>query len=259
MMGRHHAVSGIVTGLAVAPAIGLATPGEWVPFTVAVAGYALLPDLDCGSATASRLLGPATGVLSRGLKWCSERLYAVTKGLRDEDWTGGHRHMTHCAVFALAVGALAWWTSSLSPWAVAGWLGFGVLAAQATLGEWALLTAAAAVVPALMLGGDPLALLTGMQGWIAVAVALGCITHDLGDALTLSGVPLLWPIPIAGETWYEVRTPAAVRFRTGSGAETCVAVVLVVGAVLLLPPVRHNLDNLPGWLSGTWTRLTAAG
>ena len=41
------------------------------------------------------------------------------------------------------------------------------------------------------------------------------LVHAVGDAITESGAPLLWPLPIRGRTWYPVGSPRAARFRTG--------------------------------------------
>jgi hypothetical protein len=42
MMGRTHAATGVLAGLLLGPALGLAEVG---PFAATCAGYALLPDL----------------------------------------------------------------------------------------------------------------------------------------------------------------------------------------------------------------------
>jgi hypothetical protein len=86
------------------------------------------------------------------------------------------------------------------------------------------------------------------------AAALGCFVHDLGDALTLSGCPFLWPLPIAGELWYELRPPRALRFRTGGRIEQslifpalCLAVILLIPGVwptLLLPLLDAGREAL---------------
>src|SRR5439155_13552807 len=104
-MGSTHALSGWCAGLAVAPALGLTTMPTLV-FAVVVAGMALVPDLDCGPSTASRILGPFTGGISWVLRRMSRALYAVTKGPRDEDWSGEHRHLSHTFAFAGLLGLL---------------------------------------------------------------------------------------------------------------------------------------------------------
>jgi membrane-bound metal-dependent hydrolase YbcI (DUF457 family) len=235
-MGSTHALSGWCAGLAVAPALGL-SPVPTVVFATVTAGYALAPDLDCGSATASRLLGPVTGLVSTGLRAASRTLYAATKGPRDENWSGEHRHLSHTVLFALAAGGLTALATALGgSWATLAVLLFGVLLAQAALGDWIALVAAG--------GGLVLALhgftaaLDDTRPWLWIAVTLGCVTHVAGDGLTLAGVPALAPIPIRGEVWFELGSPRVLRFRTGGTVEhRFVFPVFAVLGVLLLPGV----------------------
>jgi hypothetical protein len=82
----------------------------------------------------------------------------------------------------------------------------------------------------------------GTAGWLGTAVALGMLVHAVGDAITESGAPLLWPLPIRGRTWYPVGSPHAARFRTGGPVEAWVVapaltVATLVLAVLVVPGV----------------------
>lgn len=235
MMGKSHAASGWCAGLAVAPALGLTTMPTLV-FAVVVAGMALVPDLDCGPSTASRVLGPVTGGISWVLRRMSRALYAVTKGPRDEDWSGEHRHLSHTFAFAGVLGALTWWgcNTDIGRWVTLGVLVFGVLLAQAALGDWIAIVGIAGGV-ALALHGFTAAL-DSTRPWLWIAVTLGCVAHCIGDSLTLSGCPFLTPIPIAGEVWFEIGPPHFLRFRTGGAFEArAVFPVFAVLGVLLLP------------------------
>ena len=49
----------------------------------------------------------------------------------------------------------------------------------------------------------------GTAGWLGTAVALGMVVHSVGDAITESGAPLLWPLPIRKRRWYPVGQPAS--------------------------------------------------
>jgi len=63
---------------------------------------------------------------------------------------------------------------------------------------------------------------------IAVALSIGYLAHLLADALTMHGVPLLWPLN------FDVHLlPRPLRIRTGSFAEYAVIVALGVGMVRL--------------------------
>ncbi|GAA1610363.1 metal-dependent hydrolase [Kribbella sancticallisti] len=244
-MGRSHALSGWVAGLVVAPFVGLNTVAEVVPFAVATAGYALVPDLDHPGASASRVLGPITGFVSGAVRAFSGLLYAITKGPRDEDSTGRHRHASHTLAAAIALGFL---TSSVG--ATGGWRAvlavalFGLILAADVLGDWVLMvvvgtgawTLAGSWLPGTTVTQALQGGLAEIGSWIGVAVAVGMFVHCLGDSLTRSGCPWLWPLPIRGETWYEIRLPRALRFRTGGWVENgMIAPALVVAGVLLLP------------------------
>lgn len=238
MMGKTHAATGACAGLALAPMVGAHTLPAAVVVAIVTAGAALLPDLDHPGARASRLLGPITGLLSQLLRAASRWLYARTKGPRDERHRGEHRHLTHTLLFAVllgtgvAAGSAAWGIPF-----IAGTLVAGTLLAVDALGDWLLPVAAVAVgmwlVPS---GGDSLEELAGTSGWLGIAVGVGCLVHCLGDAITLSGCPVLFPLPIAGETWYEIRLPRGFRLRTGSEVEKrWVFSFFVMLALLLLP------------------------
>ncbi|MQA62846.1 MAG: metal-dependent hydrolase [Actinophytocola sp.] len=255
-MGRTHALTGWCAGLAVAPVVGAGTVHQAVALGAVTAGFALLPDLDHPGARASRLLGPITGALSWLLRRASARLYALTKGPRDEDGKGTHRHMTHTLLFALALGALtAVGTEAGGPYAVAGVVVFALLLAENALGDWLLPVSGGAVVWWAASSPDGLGELNQLAGWLGIAVAVGCLVHCLGDALTESGCPFLFPLPIAGETWYELR-PAWLRFRTGKTAENILIFpAFAVLGVLLLPGVAgfvaDGIDTYVGSTSAT--------
>jgi membrane-bound metal-dependent hydrolase YbcI (DUF457 family) len=236
-MGSSHAATGLLVGLATAPALGLTSTPEVLLYAATTAGYALLPDLDHPGARASRMLGPITGWLSYGLRYLSAWTYQRTKGPRDGRCKGTHRHLSHTVVFALVMGllvALGSW--QVGPWFVLGTVVFGVLLADNALGDW-LLWVAGGVGVWLLTQTDVLTALDHIGAWAGIAVGLGCITHDLGDALTLSGCPFLWPIMIRQERWYEVAPPRSLRFRTGGGFEYGAVVPFTVVMCLFLCPV----------------------
>lgn len=267
-MGRSHALSGWCAGLAVAPFVGLTSVAEVVPFAAATAGYALLPDLDHPGASASRVLGPVTGFVSGAVRAFSGLLYAITKGPRDEDSTGRHRHASHTLAAAIALGFLTSSVGAAGGWrAVLGVALFGLILAADVLGDWVLTVvvgAGAWTLAGSWLPGTSAA--QALQGglaeigsWIGVAVAVGMFVHCLGDSLTRSGCPWLWPLPIRGETWYEIRLPRGLRFRTGGWVENLlIAPALVIGSVLLLPGAVQVLREFLAALLST-TSVWIAG
>lgn len=247
MMGRTHAMTGVLAGLVAGRSVGLDSIPELLPFASITAGYALFPDLDHPNATATRVLGPVTGALSRVLRAASAGLYAKTKGPQDEP-EGRHRHLTHTLVFALLLGGICAASIALSPWAALAWLAFGLVLAADRLGKIALVVYAVGVAAGLSTAaaaGQPVdAFFTEHSAWLWLAVTLGCVVHCLGDMVTESGCPLLWlPWPLTrlttwrGETWYEVRPPKVLRFRTNGRFERLVVVpvTLIASCVAALP------------------------
>jgi hypothetical protein len=241
--------------MGIAPLLGHGDVAGAVLIGLVTAGFALLPDFDHRSSTASRFLGPLTGALSFVLRKSSRYVYAVTKGPRDEPVTGEHRHLSHTVLFAVLLGYFVAGITELGGgWAVFGVAVFAALLAEAALGDWVGLVAGAAILLWLYQNGLDAAVgqFGSLSGELGIAVAVGCVVHDLGDSITLSGCPFLFPLPIAGETWYELRPPRWLRFRTGGPVEnalvfpvfTVVGVLLVPGA---WPLVRGVVDAVvPG-------------
>jgi membrane-bound metal-dependent hydrolase YbcI (DUF457 family) len=198
MMGRSHGVSGIAAGFGLGAVVHATPTACFMMAGVSMVG-SYIPDLDCRSSTASRyvpILGPAVSWILRSL---SRHVYAATKGPRDEPWSGEHRHLTHTLLWAVGFGTLV-----------------GILVA----------------VVANRFGLD------GAQlGWlVGLSMAVGCFTHCLGDSLTLMGCPFLFPLPIAGETWWEFHIIGPLSFRTGGVFEQYIVFPALCASVVLLTP-----------------------
>lgn len=250
VMGRQHCTCGLIAGMALAGAVP--APGPVRLLAVAVTGgAALLPDLDHPQATAARSLGVVTRVLAHGVDRLSLAVYYATRGERDPaDRHSGHRLLTHTAAGCLGAGvcvALAGLLLPVTLIAVAGLLG-GLLA----LG--------------LRFAGPPLAVSSAGLAWLAlsqhpgwwwaipVCIIVGTIVHILGDMVTNSGAPLLWPYGPPGRAWVLRKTP--VTFPAGGAEETYVVAPLLWVACLLTA----------GWATGllpllweTWTTTRTGG
>jgi membrane-bound metal-dependent hydrolase YbcI (DUF457 family) len=227
MTGETHAATGVVLGFGLAALAGLPA-AEAVLVAVTI--------------------GPVTRLLSWLLTRASAVAFRATRTVHDRPSAGTHRHLSHTIVFGLLLGAAAQWTAALSPWAVAGWVGFGLLAAGAALREWvALAGAAAAAAPVVLDHAGLYAVCASAQHWIGLAVAAGCLAHIAGDALTVSGVPMLWPLPLGRsgqrQTWRELHLlPAGFRLHTGKRVERWLVLPLVLaGCVLAAPGVAPHL------------------
>jgi LexA-binding, inner membrane-associated putative hydrolase len=246
MMGRTHALSGWCAGLALASTLDLDTIHQAVLFAATTAGFALLPDLDHQRARATHLLGPLTRALSWLLRRTSAAVYQATRGPRDERHRGTHRHLSHTVLFAIVLGLLTAFGSTAGAYGVLAVVLFGLLLAIDALGTW-LAAVAVAAAAWWWITLQQHVRLDDLSGWLGLAVMLGCITHCIGDALTESGCPFLWPLRIRGETWYELRPPALLRIRTGRHAEQfLIAPTLTLLGVILVPGVWPALTLIAG-------------
>lgn len=239
MMGHTHAVSGAMVwlaGCAGLAAVGApATPWHVVAGTVICAGAALLPDLDHPSATVARALGPVTRLLAMGIAAGSAAVHAATRTGRDRTNGNGHRALTHTALFAVGLGLLVSLLGAVGGRTVVA----VVLTLTVALGLRGLVGKVRGdlnlLVPGIAVFTGALALwvLPGSGWWwLGIPVAVGCLVHDLGDATTNSGCPILWPLLVDGQRWYRAGTPQLLRYAAGSWVEQAVVLpVLAVGAV----------------------------
>lgn len=66
--------------------------------------------------------------------------------------------------------------------------------------------------------------------WLGIPLAAGCLTHDLGDACTPSGCPILWPVRIAGRRWHPIGPPWRLTL-DGPGERWIVGPACTLGAI----------------------------
>ncbi|MFJ4741297.1 metal-dependent hydrolase [Streptomyces sp. NPDC088775] len=251
VMGPTHALSGVAVWMAGAAGLqmcGVTVPGAEVAVGAAVsAGAALLPDIDHPSSTVARTFGPVSTALSHGVDRAATAVYNLTRTAREAPRTGGHRTLTHTAVFAAAAGGLVSTACGLlgKPAAVTVLFLMLGLAIRGLMGRWArrqgwmvttLVTAAAAAGAVWWLPpgrGYPV---------LGLAVAVGSLTHCLGDMITKQGCPLAWPLVHRGKRWWEFAPPAALRIRAGGSFEK--AVLVPVLAVLTAASTAFSIPEV---------------
>ncbi len=193
MMGRAHALSGMAAWLAGAPLLSHTTGwfqldlATWLTGAVVTAGAALAPDLDHpGSSSASNSLKPVTTGLSS--------LVSIV--------SFGHRKGTHSFLgIAVFVGLMLLATGPLAPWGVivAAFLltaftckaiGFNLFRYIPIPGSQTLAT----IVTSAIMTWIVFAASAGNYDWFLWAAGLGFAIHIIGDAITVMGVPLFWPL-----------------------------------------------------------------
>ncbi|MFH8727030.1 metal-dependent hydrolase [Streptomyces termitum] len=254
MMGPAHSLSGAAAWLGVgAAAAALDRPMPWPVLLVGAlicAGAALAPDLDHKSATISRAFGPVSRTLCEIVDKLSYAVYKATRSSQDPRRSGGHRTLTHTWLWAVLIGGGA------AAAAVTGgrWAVLAILFVHLVLAVEGLLWRAARMssdILVWLLGATSAWLLADVLDqpgnganwlftgpgqeylWLGLPIVLGALVHDIGDALTVSGCPILWPLPIGRKRWYPLGPPKGMRFRAGSWVELKVLtpVFMILGGI----------------------------
>lgn len=199
-MAPTHMATGcalMLAGCAAAHALGCPVPmPEAITSTIVATFAALIPDIDHRSSRIARALGVSVGRVVLGpallIAWISAWVHAMTRTAADRRNRSGHRALTHTGVFAIALGAT-------------------LATVLVIAGLW---------VPVI-----------GAGWWLGIPVTVGCVAHDLGDACTRTGAPLLWPARIRGQRWYAVGLPGPLRISTDTWPEHVLYMpLLVIGA-----------------------------
>lgn len=274
VMGPTHAISGAaawLVGSAVAAQLGhyMQSPVELTTYTIACAGAALLPDLDTsgkvtknqGGATIARTFGVVSLFAAECVEKFSLGVYKLTRSRRDGKRRNGHRTFTHTWLFAAGVGAgVGYLAENYGKMAVAISLFFlfglgirGLMADRAKASGWLIVTALSALAAYVAIDTLPAG-----RGYplLGLSVGIGCVVHTFGDMITKAGCPVLWPLPIRGERWFEVGMPDKIAVRAGGTVERTVlvpafTVLAVLGVVVSVPGVADLLSRLLGRLSST--------
>lgn len=195
MMGFAHALSGVAVWLTAAPALAAvsSTPmtlSQYAAGAVIFGGAAVAPDLDHPKASATNSLPPVSNLLGS---------VVATVGF-------GHRKATHSLVgifAATVVGLLL--INFLDPVGPAILAFFLTAFAIKALGQFKrtysgvstpkVFKPGKVATPLIALG---VAVFVGSLGgdytWMVVAFVGGVFVHIVGDAITMSGVPWLWPL-----------------------------------------------------------------
>jgi membrane-bound metal-dependent hydrolase YbcI (DUF457 family) len=195
MMGRQHALSGVLAATGTAYAIKADVP-TFVLLCTTLPGTALLPDIDHPDSTVSNVYGPLT------------RTFALMLS---------HRRQTHSipgvltfstVVYAAAqyanepVNSLAWWLSRSVLFLVLTLIYASTLRLFKIRGK--LDDFLPLPVCAVITYGEPWLLDLGVQPFpfrdLPLLVALGMFVHILGDWVTKQPIPVLWPFSSRGSS-----------------------------------------------------------
>jgi membrane-bound metal-dependent hydrolase YbcI (DUF457 family) len=208
-LGHTHALSGLVTGTAVGlyathvrlehTGIGHLSPGHLAVFVGLTAGAAVLPDIDHPNSSMAHTFG----FLTKGFAWLVGKI------------SGGHRHLTH-AILGIAGFTVLAWLAVKYRHDIGGKIALGLFLALIIASALYALSVHGHGADVLAIAGALVMVFTGYGlALVAIAVCLGCITHVLGDMLTIEGCPLLYPV---SEFHFRL-LPKPLAFTTGTWPE----------------------------------------
>lgn len=236
MMGENHIRLGAVFFLGAAAAgaqvAGVVFAPDLLLAVTQAAGYALLPDIDHRSSTATKAFEPVTVPLHWLTVWLHRIVYTLTRrgddppsrmggrpkprvrsrfGLRwltrslfgyARPWRSAHRGITHSILAALVLSLMFLGLMFAGPWWAIGVVLAGVLLGGRFVYAAPVLAIYIAIV---FISFGPWGAVEHMQRmgplW-ASAVFIGLVSHVCGDGCTKSGAPFWAPL-----TWEVYRTP----------------------------------------------------
>lgn len=226
---------------------------------IIIIGSALMPDLDAVKSTSINVLGFIGAGLSTAMRGFSSIVQGLIKGPYDKS-SDPHRGFWHTLVSAFLVGGLFAGLTSIN---------FEVFTFRDNS-----ITVATLIVLLIIYISIKLALAslfksfynknknsTGKLGmtigafaisailvvllpsnidytWVGGAVTFGWIAHLLGDMMTVSGVPLLFPLKIKGKRWWDIRLPLGIK--AGGFIETAVlipmfSIIIIISLWNIIP------------------------
>lgn len=249
-MGATHSISSIalyLLFLALAPQIFVKMFGTESILLILVSifilyGASRLPDLDNTKSSAISALGPFGEVLSEVMRSLSVMVFHISKTKYDGKDANPHRGFFHTAVSGILLFFLVLSTTSIK-----GEIQ-GVPTSQIFAMIWVFICSKIAFSAILsktlkkykkkskLLAGGINTILsffisiliiiltrnsTPNYQWLAFVIAFGYISHIIGDTMTVSGAPILFPIPIKGKRWFNVRI---ARFEAGGEIEKIILI-----------------------------------
>lgn len=219
---------------------------------IIIIGAALMPDLDAVKSTSINVLGVVGAGMSTAMRGFSSIIQGTIKGPYDKS-SDPHRGFWHTLIAAFLAGGLFMGLTSIEvnlfdvgdrPVTVATLIVLFVLYISIKLVLASLFKSfynknksstgkIGMSIGALAVSAILVYLLPSNidYRWVGGAVTFGWIAHLLGDMMTVSGVPILFPLKIKGKRWWDIRLPLGIK--AGGFIETTVLIPIFSIIILL--------------------------
>lgn len=272
-MGPTHALSALALAFLVAwlasdfmfgALLGSNNSIVFISAVIIIIGAALMPDLDAVQSTSINVLGPVGKVLSTTMRGFSSVVQSTIRAKGDKVDQDPHRGFWHTILSAFLVGALTTALTSINfeLFTVGNvtvtfdkfivtfilYISLQLLMASLLKSVYKKSKKSAKGMITMNVGSIAIAITllsllpTGLNyNWVGAAVTFGWIIHLLGDAMTVSGVPLLFPFKRKGKRWWNYRLPLGIK--AGGWIEMSILfplfiIIAIVSAIGVIPILR---------------------
>lgn len=257
-MGPTHAVSAIAFYLLLALffkdfliSLGISNSLPiLVVSSIVIAGAALIPDLDNTTSTAMSVLGIFGKLVSNVMRAIAEIVYSLTKSKYDDSNSNPHRGFWHTILAGIILGIIIklslnlemnlpikiFTIEKLNDLFAFVWVFFTIQLAMSALFNSFVKKSKNSILGKLSLSllgiiiSSVLIYFNNDYSWIPISISLGYIFHIIGDAMTVKGVPLLFPIPFKGKRWFNHRI---MKIHAGSSLEKMFIFPLFVTIIIV--------------------------
>lgn len=273
LMGPTHALSAIaiaflVTWLAsdfmLGTVLGSDSAIVFIAAVIIIVGAALMPDLDAVQSTSINTLGMVGSILSKSMRAFSSVIQNTIKSSGDSSGADPHRGFWHTILSAFIAGALTLALTSIDlvfftvgevEVSIALFVVIFIIFISIQLFIASLLKSvhkkskgSLSGKLAVRIGSLFIAILLVSMlpkdlsyNWVGAAVTFGWIAHLLGDMMTVSGVPVLFPLKYKGKRWWNFRFPLGIR--AGGWIEMSILIplfiiIIIVSAINIIPILK---------------------
>lgn len=270
LMGPTHALSAIAMAFLVTwlasdfmfdTVLGSNSSVVFITAVIIIVGSALMPDLDAVKSTSINVLGPIGTVLSKMMRGSSSVIQSTIRSKSDSPNPDPHRGFWHTILSGILIGLLVTglasinvelfkikdFSVSIATFVVILIIYISIQLLMASLFKSIYKKSKNSLISMLTIKGGGLisaiALLALVPSdlsynWVGAAVTFGWIAHLLGDAMTVSGVPLLFPIKFKGKMWWNHRLPLGIK--AGGWIEMSIlvplfSIITIISAIGIIP------------------------
>lgn len=273
LMGPTHALSAIaitflVTWLAsdfmLGTVLGSDSAVVFIAAVIIIVGASLMPDLDAVKSTSISTLGAVGTILSKSMRAFSSLVQNTIRSKGDASGADPHRGFWHTIVAAILIGLLTFGLTSID--AVIFTIGKINVSVALFIVVFIIFISIQLFIASLLkslhrkskdsltgkltvrLGSLFISvLLVSMlpsdlsYKWVGAAVTFGWIAHLIGDMMTVSGVPVLFPLKHKGKMWWNWRLPLGIK--AGGWIEMSILIplfiiIIIISAFNIIPMLK---------------------